>query len=264
MKPQNLLVNANCDLALCDFGLSRGVSLESAENHSLTGYVVTRWYRAPELLCDSSSYGKQVDVWSVGCIFAEMMNRKTFFPGTSPNNQLALIVDVLGCPPLETLDFLTIPSAQANFLLPYSRQQSASLKELKPRPLSSCLPQNTNPLAIDLLSKMIVFNPQDRISVEEALSHPYLKELHAQMEEPSCREGHFNFDFERRGEGDSGYEGTLGKEDLQDMMFQEMLQLRSLTGSESVENSLESMNMSIEGDEKSSESYKSEGKGEKN
>ena len=61
LKPSNLLVNANCDLALCDFGLSRGVDGEA--DSGLTEYVVTRWYRAPELLCDSSSYGKPVDIW---------------------------------------------------------------------------------------------------------------------------------------------------------------------------------------------------------
>ncbi len=77
MKPSNLLVNANCDLAICDFGLARGVELEYEDE--LTEYVVTRWYRAPELLCDSTHYGKTVDVWSVGCIFAEMLSRRPFF-----------------------------------------------------------------------------------------------------------------------------------------------------------------------------------------
>lgn len=77
MKPSNLLVNANCDLAICDFGLARGVQLEYEDE--LTEYVVTRWYRAPELLCDSTHYGKTVDVWSVGCIFAEMLSRRPFF-----------------------------------------------------------------------------------------------------------------------------------------------------------------------------------------
>ena len=74
LKPSNILVNANCDLALCDFGLARGVSSEI--DVELTEYVVTRWYRAPELLCDNVSYGKAVDVWSIGCIFAEILCRK--------------------------------------------------------------------------------------------------------------------------------------------------------------------------------------------
>lgn len=77
LKPSNLLVNANCDLALCDFGLSRGV--DGDVDIGLTEYVVTRWYRAPELLCDASTYGKSVDIWSVGCIFGEMLKREPIF-----------------------------------------------------------------------------------------------------------------------------------------------------------------------------------------
>ena len=72
-QPSNLLVNANCDLSICDFGLARGVD-HSAEE-ALTEYVVTRWYRAPELLCEMDGYDPQIDVWSVGCIFAKMLRR---------------------------------------------------------------------------------------------------------------------------------------------------------------------------------------------
>ena len=77
LKPSNLLVNANCDLSLCDFGLSRGV--DGDVDIGLTEYVVTRWYRAPELLCETSTYGKSVDIWSVGCIFGEMLRREPIF-----------------------------------------------------------------------------------------------------------------------------------------------------------------------------------------
>ena len=79
LKPSNLLVNANCDLALCDFGLARGFDLDGAD--VLTEYVVTRWYRAPELLFVCPNYGKPVDMWSVGCIFAEVITHDPFFRG---------------------------------------------------------------------------------------------------------------------------------------------------------------------------------------
>lgn len=79
LKPSNLLVNANCDLALCDFGLARGFDLDGAD--VLTEYVVTRWYRAPELLFVCPNYGKPVDMWSVGCIFAEVITHEPFFRG---------------------------------------------------------------------------------------------------------------------------------------------------------------------------------------
>jgi serine/threonine protein kinase len=104
LKPSNLLVNSNCDLALCDFGLARGFETDS--NELLTEYVVTRWYRAPELLCDAETYGPSVDIWSVGCIFAEMLSNTPFFKGDSPPHQLEVIVDKIGRPSLDKLDFI--------------------------------------------------------------------------------------------------------------------------------------------------------------
>jgi mitogen-activated protein kinase 1/3 len=77
LKPSNLLVNSNCDLAVCDFGLARGFATEGED--TLTEYVVTRWYRAPELLCEAPHYGRAVDVWGVGCIFAELLVHDAFF-----------------------------------------------------------------------------------------------------------------------------------------------------------------------------------------
>lgn len=71
------VICSNCDLAICDFGLARGIS-ESGDT-KLTEYVVTRWYRAPELLCESDMYGTPVDLWAVGCIFAEILGRRPFF-----------------------------------------------------------------------------------------------------------------------------------------------------------------------------------------
>jgi serine/threonine protein kinase len=78
LKPSNILVDANCDLAICDFGLARGVS---GDLDGMTEYVVTRWYRAPELLCENPSYDSAVDMWSVGCIFAELFVRRPLLKG---------------------------------------------------------------------------------------------------------------------------------------------------------------------------------------
>ncbi|KAG5192323.1 kinase-like domain-containing protein [Tribonema minus] len=207
MKPSNLLVNANCDLAICDFGLARGVELEYEDE--LTEYVVTRWYRAPELLCDSSHYGKTVDMWSVGCIFAEMLCRHAFFQGHNPTHQLETIVSVMGMPTEDELSFVTHPAARKAIL---SRGGST------PKPLESYFPADTNPLAIDLLRRMLSFHPEHRITVEEALEHAYLSELHGQMEEPSCDRS-FDFEYERVfGSGD------IPREELQKMMFDDMMQ----------------------------------------
>jgi len=90
LKPSNLLLNSNCDLKITDFGLARTTS----ETEYMTEYVVTRWYRAPELLLNSSEYTSAIDVWSVGCIFAEIMTREPLFPGKDYVHQLKLITEV--------------------------------------------------------------------------------------------------------------------------------------------------------------------------
>lgn len=90
LKPSNLLLNANCDLKIADFGLARTTS----ETDFMTEYVVTRWYRAPELLLNSSEYTSAIDVWSVGCIFAEIMTREPLFPGKDYVHQLKLVTEV--------------------------------------------------------------------------------------------------------------------------------------------------------------------------
>lgn len=87
LKPRNLLVNSNCDLKICDFGLARPL-FQNIKANILTEYVATRWYRAPELLLSANHYTTSVDMWSVGCIFAEMLQRKPFLPGTDTKNQI--------------------------------------------------------------------------------------------------------------------------------------------------------------------------------
>lgn len=218
LKPSNLLLNANCDLALCDFGLSRGLS--GAEEEGLTEYVVTRWYRAPELLCEASAYGKAVDIWSVGCIFAEILARKPFFQGKNPQHQLTLIVETVGCPPASELGFASHPAARE--VIDCAREKSV------PSGLRSRLPADVDAEAFDLLSKMLVVRPEDRITAEEALEHAYLQELHAQMEEPSSP-----FAFE-------SYEPN-GEDEIRRMMVEEMTRLQKVVGdvSDVTENSVD-------------------------
>lgn len=91
LKPSNLLLNANCDLKICDFGLARTTS----ETDIMTEYVVTRWYRAPELLLNCSEYTAAIDIWSVGCILMEILIREPLFPGKDYVQQLALITEVI-------------------------------------------------------------------------------------------------------------------------------------------------------------------------
>ena len=87
-------------MKICDFGLARPL-FKNMKANVLTEYVATRWYRAPELLLSANSYTTSVDMWSVGCIFAEMLQRKPFLPGTDTKNQIELICEYLGTPDLE-------------------------------------------------------------------------------------------------------------------------------------------------------------------
>lgn len=169
LKPGNLLVNSNCELKICDFGLAR---TGNGKGQFMTEYVVTRWYRAPELLLGCDNYGTSIDVWSVGCIFAEILGRKPLFPGTECLSQLKLIISVLGSQPETDLAFIDNPKAK-RFI--------ASLPFTRGAHFASLYPQ-ADILATDLLRRMLVFDPSKRITVADALSHPYLSDLY----DPRC------------------------------------------------------------------------------
>ncbi|PIA32070.1 hypothetical protein AQUCO_04600022v1 [Aquilegia coerulea] len=150
LKPSNLLLKANCDLKICDFGLARPTS----ENDFMTEYVVTRWYRAPELLLNSAEYTAAIDVWSVGCIFMEMINRKALFPGKDHVHQMRLLTELLGTPRESELGFVRNESARRY------------IKQLQQRPrmsLARVFP-HVHPEAIDLVEKMLTFDPTKRIT----------------------------------------------------------------------------------------------------
>ena len=112
LKPSNLLVNSNCDLKVCDFGLARGVldsdqMRDSTKRPLLTEYVVTRWYRAPEIMLACHEYDKPVDVWSTGCILAELLARKPFFPGEDYIDQVSTTFSFLYFDHVKSLTFIS-------------------------------------------------------------------------------------------------------------------------------------------------------------
>eukprot|EP00823_Brevimastigomonas_motovehiculus_P004031 TRINITY_DN2582_c0_g1_i1.p1 TRINITY_DN2582_c0_g1~~TRINITY_DN2582_c0_g1_i1.p1 ORF type:complete len:527 (-),score=159.82 TRINITY_DN2582_c0_g1_i1:95-1675(-) len=184
IKPSNLLLNANCDLKICDFGLAR-IALDK-EKGFLTEYVATRWYRAPEIMLSWKEYTKAIDVWSVGCVFAEILARKPLFPGKDYMHQLMLILDVLGTPSYEDTEYIRAAKP---------KQYIRSLPIKKKKPFKQLFPKASD-LALDLLERMLAFVPEKRITVDEALAHPYLKMLHDPNDEP-VSDKMFTFDFEQ-------------------------------------------------------------------
>ena len=98
LKPSNILINENCDLKICDFGLAR------IQDPQMTGYVSTRYYRAPEIMLTWQKYDVEVDIWSAGCIFAEMLDGKPLFPGKDHVNQFSIITELLGTPPDDVIE----------------------------------------------------------------------------------------------------------------------------------------------------------------
>ncbi|KAL8130207.1 hypothetical protein V2J09_019362 [Rumex salicifolius] len=198
LKPSNLLLNANCDLKICDFGLARVTS----ETDFMTEYVVTRWYRAPELLLNSSDYTTAIDVWSVGCIFMELMDRKPLFPGRDHAHQLRLLMELIGTPSEADLGFLNENAKRYIRQLPQYPKQS--IPEKFP---------HVHPLAIDLIEKMLTFDPRERVTVEDALAHPYLNSLHDISDEPVCMTP-FSFDFEQH---------ALSEEQMRELIYREAL-----------------------------------------
>lgn len=160
LKPENIAINSNCDLKILDFGLAR------TSDDDMTGYVATRYWRAPEIMLQWKHYDKKVDLWSVGCIMAELLTGSALFPAPNQLEHLNAIFQVIGTPDKELLDKL--PSEKTRLYL-------QSLPELPRKDLGNLLGIR-DPEAVDLLDNLLVVDPERRFDVEQALSHSYLSE----------------------------------------------------------------------------------------
>ena len=214
LKPSNLLVNANCDLALCDFGLARG---EPGPGVAMTEYVVTRWYRAPELLCENTTYNNQVDMWSVGLIFAEILTKQPLLQGKDYMDQLSRIIKLVGAVSDEDMKCIQVDGA---------REMVSALSKKYPTPKDFAeffAPYTKDPDAIDLLRRMLAFNPSKRISVDEALKHKYLSDHYDKSTIQTCP-SRFDADFE------DGYPDEMPKALIQQYMRSMMKEMISKNG----------------------------------
>ncbi|CAH1233901.1 MAPK1 [Branchiostoma lanceolatum] len=212
LKPSNLLLNTTCDLKICDFGLARVADPEHDHTGFLTEYVATRWYRAPEIMLNSKGYTKSIDIWSVGCILAEMLNNRPIFPGKHcilnpakscpPDlDQISHILGVVGSPSSEDLSWIINEKARSYLTsLPYKAKV----------PWNRIFPK-ADSHALNLLDRMLTFNPHKRITVEEALAHEYLSQYYDPDDEPIASEP-FKFDTEL---------DDLPKEKLKEMIWEE-------------------------------------------
>eukprot|EP01125_Pyxidicula_operculata_P014103 TRINITY_DN4684_c0_g1_i2.p1 TRINITY_DN4684_c0_g1~~TRINITY_DN4684_c0_g1_i2.p1 ORF type:complete len:223 (+),score=30.86 TRINITY_DN4684_c0_g1_i2:299-967(+) len=167
LKPQNLLINRVGILKLCDFGLSRACCIPM---RPITLEVITLWYRPPEILLGSKDYSTPADIWSAGCIIAEMLNTRALFPGDSGIDQLYRIFKTLGTPNENSWRGCTsLPEFRNTF------------PQWPPQDLRIFFP-NVDPLAVDLISKMLVYDPAQRISARVALQHPYFESIRVQRQ----------------------------------------------------------------------------------
>ncbi|KAE8702925.1 Mitogen-activated protein kinase 1 [Hibiscus syriacus] len=204
LKPSNLLLNANCDLKISDFGLAR----VNSEN------------------CTAA-----IDVWSMGCIFIELMDRRPLFPGRDHVHQLRLLIEVSSsCPPtgiilseIQTNKLLSRVELALQLIGTPSESELGCLNEnarryIKQLPLylrqsfTEKFP-TVHPLAIDPVEKMFTFDPRLRVTVEDALVHPYLSSLHDLSDEPVCMT-QFNFDFKQH---------ELTEEQMKELIYREAI-----------------------------------------
>ncbi|KAH9284157.1 Mitogen-activated protein kinase 11 [Echinococcus granulosus] len=162
LKPKNIAVDEDCNLRILDFGLARPV------NENMSSYVVTRWYRAPELIANWINYNDTVDVWSVACILVEMKIRRPLFRGDNPMQQLGEILAVVGLPDEGFRRKISSDSARA-FIKTLNLPPRRDLKEVFPW---------ASDVLLDLLSKMLVLDPDRRLRASEALAHPFFAEYH--------------------------------------------------------------------------------------
>ncbi|KAK7092589.1 cyclin-dependent kinase 2-like [Littorina saxatilis] len=162
LKPQNLLIDSKGNIKLADFGLARAFGMPV---RTYTHEVVTLWYRAPEILLGSRYYSTPVDIWSLGCIFVEMLTRRALFPGDSEIDQLFRIFRTLGTPDERVWPGVTkLPDYKSTF----PRWELQNVDKIVP---------SIDNAGQDLLQRMLTYEPNRRVSARTAMHHPFFKDV---------------------------------------------------------------------------------------
>ena len=161
IKPENILIMDDC-LKLADFGSCRGIY----SKQPYTEYISTRWYRAPECLLTDGYYNYKMDMWGVGCVFFEMVSLFPLFPGTNELDQIQKIHNVIGTPRPELLAKMKQRSQHMDFN--FVQKTGSGIEKLIPH----CAPE-----CVDLITRLLAYDPDDRLSARQALRHPYFREI---------------------------------------------------------------------------------------
>jgi mitogen-activated protein kinase 1/3 len=194
LKPANILLSVDCLVKVCDFGLARGDMFSQDEDRldgqqdgvELTEYVVTRWYRAPEVMLLPKGYTSTVDLWSLGCILGEMLGRKAMFPGKNYVDMIMRIGETLGMPSEKELQWLPKSSLGYRFIHMVCKQNMRmNLHKLYPGASESC---------IGFLRGLLTWDPADRLTAAEAQEHLYL--LKFRPEEGAVQHEPFDWSFD--------------------------------------------------------------------
>jgi len=175
LKPQNLLINAKGQLKLADFGLARafGIPVNTFSNE-----VVTLWYRAPDVLLGSRTYNTSIDIWSAGCIMAEMYTGRPLFPGTTNEDQLQKIFRLMGTPSERSWPGISqFPEYKSNFTVYHTQD------------IRNYLPQ-IDPVGLQLISSMLHLRPELRVSAQQALQHQWFNDLPQLRKQQSSAQMH--------------------------------------------------------------------------
>jgi len=195
-KPSNVLLDSDCLAKICDFGLARSLEkIDGKNSHArknsvtgeeickapaLTEYVATRWYRAPEILLSSPRYTKGVDIWSLGCILAELILGKPLFPGSSTLNQIECIMQTIPEPSNSDIDSIQSDYGHSIIKETMKKISKGKINRTTLEEKLSSAPAE----AIDFVKKILVFNPDKRPSAADLLTHPYVQRFHNPEKEP--------------------------------------------------------------------------------
>jgi len=181
IKPQNLLLNTRThDVKLCDFGSAK-VLMKGEPN---VAYICSRYYRAPELVFEATEYSTAIDIWSMGCVMAELLLGKPLFPGDSGVDQLIEIIKILGTPTKEQIQAMN------------PNHTSFKFPQIKPHPWAKVFKNKAPPDAIDLVSKFLHYEPHLRLHPFESLAHPFfdeLRDVNARLPNAKALPNLFNF-----------------------------------------------------------------------